>query len=75
MLPGGEGGEVTRRSELVMSMSNKPRDNLGSRNLVENARKGEPIIKSAEVRKSKIGNWKFFWENWGIVEKDDITTP
>ena len=76
VLPGGrEGGEVTRRSELVMSKSNEPRDNLGSRNLHENARKGEPMIKFAEVRKSKIGNLKLFWENRGVVEKDDITTP
>ena len=43
------------------------------KNLFENARKGEPVTKSAEIRKSKIGNWKLFWEN--LAEKDDITTP
>jgi hypothetical protein len=76
VLPRGrEGGEATRRSELVKSMSNEPRDNLGSRNLHENARKGEPLIKFAEVRKSKVGNLKLFWENRGGIEKDDITTP
>ena len=62
---------------MYLSISEKPRDDLGSRNIIfqQNAGKGAILKKIAKKKNSKIENLKLFWENRGGQESDDITTP
>ena len=69
---------IRGKSVPVKSITEKPRDDLGSQNAIiiqQNAEKVPILNKIAKKKTSKIENLKLFWENRGGQDSDDITTP